>query len=288
MNGARVGSTEIEFIPGDLPKRFSGVVDTGTAGSIPLILQTIIPISIFSEVELDVEVRGGTEVPNSPTIDYLIKLVLPVYRKLGGSIDLDLKRRGYYPRGGGNIALKSKSTSSPRPLELISKESKTSSVNILSVSRLLPEHVARRQVESAKRILQLCNLKTEEIMLDVDGESLSPGSSVLVHEDASTKYIGSTSLGERGKRAELVGEESAKNFIDEISSSPTVDSHIADMLVTLLSCVPGKSTFSTSLLTSHFLTNCEIAKKLVGCEIKQKKSGGSWMVEIVGSPEKPN
>lgn len=288
VHGASVGSTEIEFSPAKIPKRYAGVIDTGTAGSIPLIAQTIIPISIFGGVELDVEIVGGTEVPNSPSFDYLSRIVVPVYSRLGGRIDLGLKRRGYYPRGGGSVILRSSKIREPASFEL-DAAMQQDGVNILSVSRSLPPHVAQRQADIAMKKIELEKLKVNRVEIDSAGDSLSPGSSILVYTgDLTTKFVGATSLGERGKRAELVGEDAANNFLEEEKTHPAVDSHLADMLVTLLSLVPGRSSFTTSFLTDHFSTNCLVAEKLTGCKVKTEKSGALWHVEIVGLPEKPN
>ncbi|MCL4518780.1 MAG: RNA 3'-phosphate cyclase, partial [Thaumarchaeota archaeon] len=81
LKGAHVGSTEIIYEPGDPRSCLTETIDTGSAGSISLIAQTITPISIFCNIKLDLEIRGGTEVSNSPTIDYLARVVLPVYKR---------------------------------------------------------------------------------------------------------------------------------------------------------------------------------------------------------------
>ncbi len=286
VQGGKLGSTEVEFTPGQIPKNFTGLLDTGTAGSISLIAQTIIPISIFGGVDLKLEIRGGTEVPNAPTIDYLMKLMIPVYRDLGAQIDLDLKQRGYYPKGGGIIALQTSKKKKSEPLNYTAEEK--TPLNVLSVVRDIPEHVAKRQAESAQQILQKNGNVVTKTDLDLEGESLSPGSSILIYQVGASTFVGSSSLGQKGKRAETVGEDAAENFVQEVKPKPNVDSRLADMLVTLLSCVPGKSQYRTSYLTSHFFTNCEVAKKLTSCEIHTQKSGDAFLVEIVGSPEKPN
>ena len=287
MKGASVGSTELEFVPGTLPKKFSGTIDTGTAGSVSLIAQTIIPISIFGNVELDVEIHGGTEVPKSPTVDFISRLVDPLYEKIGGRVEISIKKRGYYPRGGGIVSVKSSKARGSKPIELLPLN-EVPAVKILSVSRSLPAHVAVRQAQSAKSAVEHKISGQVDTEIDSSGDSLSPGSSILIYERGASRFIGSSSLGERGKKAEIVGEEAAQIFLDEVRHEPAVDSHLADMLVTLLSCVEGKSQFTTSFLTDHFSTNCIIAQKLTGCQISTKKSGETFLVEIVGSPEKPN
>jgi RNA 3'-terminal phosphate cyclase (ATP) len=184
--------------------------------------------------------------------------------------------------------LKSSKNNKPSPMGLDSHLSEKLTLNILSISRSLPEHVSRRQAETAGKFLALQGLGEFSIETNSTGESLSPGSSITIYEKGASTFIGASSLGERGKKAELVGETAAQDFLEETKSVPNVDSHLADMLVTLLSCVEGKSRFRTSKLTTHFTTNCEVAKKLTGCEIRVSQTSQSWLVEIAGSPEKPN
>jgi RNA 3'-terminal phosphate cyclase (ATP) len=289
VRGAKIGSTQIEYVPGNRSGPFRETIDVGTAGSVGLIAQTIIPISIFKKVDLDIQLVGGTEVPNSPTIDYLERLVLPVCEKLGASMQIMTKRRGYYPKGGGVVLLKCSNKQNVRPLvfEAPSREDENL-VTILSVSRGLPEHVSRRQSEASKIILSARGFANIATLFDFSGESTSPGTSLLVYSNQDSKLIGASSLGEKGKKAETVGEEAALDFLREGANIPNVDSHLADMLVTLLCNVEGKSTFTTSALTDHFKTNAEVAKKLTGCKIEFRKEGTLSRVEITGSSEKAN
>ncbi len=264
LRGARVGSTFLEFSPGEMPSEFDRVIDTGTAGSITLIAQTLIPISIFRSVDLRIEIAGGTEVPNSPTIDYLMHIVAPIYRMIGAELTIDLKRRGYYPKGGGRIKVVCKLA---KKLEggIILEPGQTQEVKIISASRSLPEHVARRQAESAATSLMKLGYsgKISTPELDSLGESLSPGSSILVYSNSSGSFMGFSSLGERGKRAEMVGDEAARAFINESRCKPTVDLHLADMLSTLLPCLPGESEFTTSELSGHLMTNMKVCEAIV-------------------------
>jgi len=289
VQGASVGSTEVEYMPGAAREPFRKTVDVGSAGSLSLILQTIIPLSIFRNQDLDLRLIGGTEVPNSPTLDYLEKLVIPVYERLGAMIQLTIQRRGYYPRGGGIVLLKCSKSFDSKPLVFPEPVKENSEIKIQSVSRNLPDHVAKRQAETARKLLFDSGYSSVNFTLDVAGESSSPGSSMLIYSRNEAKLIGASSLGERGKRAELVGEEAALKFIMEISNFPNVDTHLADMLITVLSCVPGKSVFRASEITDHFRTNAEVAKKISGCKIDFRKEERLFCVEMEGtSPEKAN
>lgn len=290
LSGATVGSTSVEFIPGEPSKSVSKRIETGTAGSVTLIAQTLIPIGIFRGLDLDLEVVGGTEVPASPTVDYLERLVVPIYHLIGGDVRIDLKQRGYYPKGGGIIRIEVKgSNSRPRPLKLTSLPlSQVSDVDIIASSCLLPEHITKREVESAKTALEHQGFQVRNTTTDSTGRSLSPGTSVLVFRQNEQEYVGCSSLGERGKRAEDVGAEAAKEFIREISNRPNVDSHLSDMIVTLASCVPESSTYTTSKITKHLETNLWISEKMTGMkfsinEIPEKRI---FKIELGGLAEK--
>jgi len=67
--GAEIGSTELKFIPGNI-KNLELVEDVGTAGSISLILQVLIPVVAISQKKLNLTIKGGTDVLWSPSIDY--------------------------------------------------------------------------------------------------------------------------------------------------------------------------------------------------------------------------
>jgi RNA 3'-terminal phosphate cyclase (ATP) len=289
LSGASVGSTEITFAPGKLLKSFAEKIDTGTAGSVSLIMQTLIPISLFGRVGLQLSLVGGTEVPHSPTIDYIRKIVGPIYERLGAKIAISLEKRGYYPRGGGVVRLECVSSSEARPiaLEKGKENDKSKLVSVFSCSRMLPDHVAKRQANSAKNLLEHKGFKVLS-EIDSQGFSLSPGSSILVYRVTESEFIGASALGERGKPSERVGDEAAMNFLSEIETNPNVDSHLADMLVTLLSCVRGRSKFRTSKITEHFTTNADVASKISSCKVEYHKDGPSWQVTVEGSSEKSN
>ncbi len=289
--GAELGSTRIEFIPGKLNGQISSKIDVGTAGSTTLIAQTLIPIGIFCKLDLELEITGGTENPLAPTIDYLQRIVVPMYHAMGGRVTIVLKRRGYYPRGGGLINVRVEgSKSAMHPIELAwirEKDFKVESrmhmtARVLSVSRSLPKHVAQRQLESASRILKHEGVTDVTAEIDSEGTSFSPGSSVLVYNQSKLQYVGADSLGQKGKLAEKVGMDAASAFLEEYVPIHSVDSHLADMMVTILSCVQGKSSFTTTKKTSHLETNLNVSKMLSGSDFRITQSNDLFQIEITG------
>ena len=100
-----LGSQFLRFIPNKANKYFEDnsqaiKVDIGTAGSISMVLQALIPSIALSKKFIDLQIIGGTDVRMSPTIDYLRYVVSEAFKIIGLNFTIDVLRRGYYPNGG--------------------------------------------------------------------------------------------------------------------------------------------------------------------------------------------
>ena len=105
INGADLKSREITFIPSKIVEGFNSVLDAGdvrikqsTPGSVNLVLQAILPYIIFSGVETPIRIRidGGTNVSNSPSIDYVVQVLIPTLELIGiPHIGIQIHSRGW-------------------------------------------------------------------------------------------------------------------------------------------------------------------------------------------------
>ncbi|MHC1625789.1 MAG: RNA 3'-terminal phosphate cyclase [Methanoculleaceae archaeon] len=241
VTGATPGSSELTFIPG--PLRPAGLrVDVGTAGSVPLVIQAWLPCAIHTGGSLTV--TGGTEVPLSPTIDYLDRVLAPVLRAAGAEIVIEIRQRGYYPRGGGEVRVEV-GEGRLRPISCTGR----SDGGIISSSRNLPAHVARRQAESARSAI--LDATGESLPVEIDrGDGPSAGSSVTVWRGCR----GGSALGRRGYPAESVGRDAAAEFLE--SDGGEVDPHLADQLLVYIAEYGGSYTSRT--LSRHAETICRL------------------------------
>jgi RNA 3'-terminal phosphate cyclase (ATP) len=287
-SGLNIGSTEFTFEP---MTRMTGQFrfDVGTAGSIPLVLQALMPSAAFAPAKLEIEVTGGTDVRWSPTIDYMRFVKLPILAKMGYNAQLKILRRGHYPKGGGQVVI---SISPPRMLEKIQLVDQNGVERIHGLSHCvkLPRHVAERQANAAAEVLRKSGYTDPRIDLewfDVENDRhLAPGSGILIcAEMGSGGIIGADALGERGKTAEKVGLEAAENLVAEISSGMPVDRHLADMLIPYMAVAKGSSKISTSQITLHTLTNIRITELMAGVKFNvagELGEPGSIEVEGIG------
>jgi RNA 3'-terminal phosphate cyclase (ATP) len=157
--GAEIGSTELKFIPGDI-ENLDLEADVRTAGSIPLILQVLIPVVALSQKKLSLKIKGGTDVLWSPSIDYTQHVLREAYSRMGIKFSFELCKRGYYPKGDGEINLQI----NPSNIKSISfSKRKTNDVKLIcSFSKLANEEIENK----VKEILY--NKKTCEFDLDID------------------------------------------------------------------------------------------------------------------------
>ena len=74
--------------------------------------------------------------------------------------------------------------------------------------------------------------------------------------------LGGDALGERNKRAEVVGQEAASALVKEISSGACADHFLADQLVPFMA-LAGSSRIIASEITNHCLTNIFVVEQFL-------------------------
>jgi RNA 3'-terminal phosphate cyclase (ATP) len=244
VEGCIPRSMELTFRPGRIKESHS-MVDCGTAGSIPLVLQAWLPAALGTGGSLTV--RGGTEVPMSPTIDYFTHVFLPVLKSSGAGIDVEIMHRGYYPRGNGEVRV----IAEPSSMTAIDTGivSDICDAGIVSCSANLPDHVASRQADGANEVLKRHTGYEFPVFFDRRTE-VSTGTSVTAWKGCK----GGVGLGRRGYPAEKVGEDAAKALVNELEQAGNVDPFLADQLLIYLAQYGGR--FSTHTVSLHAMTGC--------------------------------
>jgi RNA 3'-terminal phosphate cyclase (ATP) len=69
-------------------------------------MQQALPCLLFAHHPVTLILKGGTNTEMAPQVDYILDVLIPTLKqKIGIDIKLDLIRRGFYPRGGGELRL---------------------------------------------------------------------------------------------------------------------------------------------------------------------------------------
>jgi len=289
-DGDEIGSQELLFIPGTF-KAKNHTIDIGTAGSITLLLQSLLLPSLFAPKPFTLKIIGGTDVNHSVPIDLFSNTILPYYRIAGGA-ELRLIKRGYYPRGGGEVEITFNPEVNRNSFENFSDFLKITShkgFNLLerrnlgaikgishASNDLEGRRVAERQAKAAEQILQN---KYPNVPVAIQTEyrnTLSKGSGItlwtLFFGDIEPKpRIGADKLGEPHKPAEQIGQEAAKQLIERLQNDAPIDEHIADNLIPLIGIL-RQSAIKIPHLTDHIMTNMEVCKAFLGDVYKQEEN----------------
>ncbi len=283
FSDVEIGSNYLEYTPGEI-KAKKVEVDIGTAGSITLLMQSLLVPCFFAGHPVKLKIKGGTSGKWQMPFDYFDNVFIPHLRKYA-EIKAMLYKRGYYPKGGGNVEIRIKSQYTLESRRKASQMNIVEQGNIMQIkgishaSKMLQEaNVAERQADAAKSALSELECHTD--MRVEYCNTLSPGSGVTLwaifsSDDGSSEVnpviLGSDVIGEKGKSSESIGNEAAKSLIAEINSKAAVDSHLADNLIPFLALFGGK--IKTSEITEHTKTNIYAAEKFLGklFEINEKE-----------------
>ena len=281
LKGVKPKSRELWFKPGKVK---SGRIDAeiGTAGSISMLLMTVLPIFASAEHTVQLHVsKGGTDVSHSPAINYVRFVFLPILERMGLSASLTVHKYGYYPKGMGEITITVEPCKSLKPL-VLEEFGRLKTVQGVSVCTFLADRrVAERQAEAAKEYLNGKNLTSAGIQIVNDTSNpFQKGSSLaLWAQTDSGVVLGADAIGELGKPSESVGKEAADKLYSEVSAKPTVDLHLADMLIPYVALAKGKSVYKTRMLSEHLETNTWLAEKLLDVRFTIQKTGALYRVE---------
>ena len=275
VKGAKVGSTVLEFISGKAePKHVR--VPIKTAGSITLVLQALLPAIAF--VGGSFEITGGTDVPWSPPIDYLKNVTLFALERMGLRTELEIKRRGHYPKGGGLVVGRVEPWEKKKLLIALEWKEVYHFAGISHATNL-PLHVAERQARSAEeRLRGLYNVPVE-IEREVS-RSLGPGSGIVVWAETDLLRLAGDALGKRGKPAEVVGREAADELLEQLKPGKAVDRFLGDQLIPFLAFAGGK--IGVSEITKHLVTNVWVVEQFLGKTFEIRgKIGRPGFVEVL-------
>ncbi len=282
--GATLDSRELFFEP---RKIVGGKVSAqiGTAGNIPMLLMTVLPICLFAEVSVEVQVeQGGTDTWQAPTVNYFKYVLLSSLKKMGVDSELVVKRFGYYPKGNGAASL----TVKPACLQPLSLDAfgEVVSVKGVSVCTFLGDRkVAQRQADEATKHLTAAGYTSSIEVVNDTSNPVQKGSSLALWAETTTgALVGADAIGELRKPAEAVGTEAAQKLITELHAKATADTHLADMLIPYMALAKGKSTFLTRKITDHIEANIWLTQTLLDARFNVNRVGDLYRVEKLAEP----
>lgn len=279
-NEVALGSTELRYIPGPIKAgKFS--FDIGTAGSITLLLQAVLLPVMFAPRKVTLTIVGGTCGKWQAPVEYFQHVLVPFLQRFC-SIDCVIKKRGYFPVGGGEVevvvkprfsitaldsfALFFEELRKIKPFHLMQQGELVQIKGVsYASSDLAKAQVSERQAQAAQLGLTMYRVAVD--VQSVYNNTPCTGSGITLwarfhdKDDEFHTLLGVDELGERGVKAEQIGSNAAQQLVQEIDSGAAVDRHAADQLLPFLALV-GKE-MNVSSLSEHAKTNMRVIEKFL-------------------------
>ena len=239
VKGNYLNSNSIEFHPNEIEKK-KLEINIGTAGSITLLLQALIPV--INEIEI----TGGTDVPFSPTTDYFSHVFLSILNNFGIKTRLKLLKRGFYPKGGGKINFK-----------------------VLKFNLQKIEIIERGNELNTEVYVVSDNEKDAEELSKILNGSLHfeynrYGKAFHAHTHFENTIIGADDLNDLNSCANKLKRE--------IKNGGTLDTWMGDMIIPYIGLAGGK--FKASKITNHLKTNIWVCEKFLDTKFEVD---GRWI-----------
>lgn len=274
VEGLQIGSSTITFHPNQMQDT-SLQENVGTAGSISLILQVLIPAVALAKKKLDLSIIGGTDVSWSPTSDYTNYVLREAYSRIGIDFSMDIQKRGYYPKGGGIVNVTVHPAKKLNPVSLTRRNTKDA--KLLCTNSGVPD--VALHVDDVNNALKKNGFSVESQINEQSAQD--KGASLVIFSQDSTSINGADELLDF-KNKSVFGKRCQNSFLD---SCLGVDNNLSDMLVVPLSLIDETSVLTMRGISQHLQTNLYVTSKITGCKYGVGKIAGGYEVRIRGNSE---
>jgi RNA 3'-terminal phosphate cyclase (ATP) len=248
----------------------------GSAGSTTLVLQTVLPALLLAGAPSRIVLDGGTHNPLAPPFPHLERAFLPIVERMGPRVTATLERAGFYPAGGGRLVVDVTPAASLAPIDLLDRGELRRVSGVATVANL-PASIAMREIASVRAVLSGDEAAFRpEVLRDVAG----PGNVVSITVESEHVTEVCSAFGERGVRAEVVGERAAIEAKAYLEAGVPVGEHLADQLL-LPMALAGRGSFRTVAPSSHTRTQAALLRKILGTKIRiEQESEAVFRVEV--------
>lgn len=264
VRGDALGSMTLEFIPTSSVQAGKYTFDVtearegGSAGTVSLVLQTILLPLVLADGASTVTLRGGTHVSFSPPFTYIEQIYLPMLQRMGVQASSKLNAWGWYPQGGGEVELQVSGGSELAGIDLLERGDLLQ-VRGLAVVTELPSHIPQRMASRAENLLSEANLKATVQPLRARG--IAPGAGVFLTAEYEYSKAGFGALGRVGLPAEKVAQIACEELVQFHHTGAPVDVHLADQLLLPAALASEKSQYRVAEISQHLTTNAWVIEQ---------------------------
>lgn len=264
LDGDTIGSPCIEFEPRAI-RGGEHAFQVGSAGSAVLVVQTVLPALLCADRPSTITVTGGTHARWAPSYDFFERAFLPCLRTMGFGVQARLHRHGFFPAGGGEIAVDIEpisATRPARPLDLLERGGDRGRRARALVSNL-PVSIADRELRQVGKQLGWNAGRLEALEVQ---DSPGPGNALVLEVESEHVTEVFCAYGELGVRAERVARDATKQARSYLAADAPVGEYLTDQLL-LPMVIAGGGSFRTTKVTRHTHTNLDILARFFDLDV---------------------
>ncbi len=263
VEGAELGSQDLVFEPGPV-RAGDYAFSVGTAGSCTLVLQTVLPALMLCAESSRVSLSGGTHNPMAPPFHFLERSFAPLLRRLGVGLDLELRRLGFYPAGGGEVsALVQPAAGGLQPFDLTDR-GPVQEAYAECFAPALPSSVAVRELAALARALGWSGeqLRTPAVRQDEGPGNVLLATMAYAHVSEVVTVFGRKGVSAAEVAGALVNEVKAYQESDGVLGQHLADQWMLPLALAVLDR-DGAASFTCTELTEHATTNIGVIEKFL-------------------------
>lgn len=278
LEGAELGATEIHYRPGRIvggEYRF----DVGTAGSIVLVLQALLPVALHADGPVHLAITGGTDVRMAPPVDYLRMVFLPWLARMGAGVHIESIRHGYYPKGGGLVRLRVEPCRSLRPLVAEAPGALRQISGFAHVAHL-PLHIPERMAAAAQGALAGFGAVQIQTRVLGEAEAFGTGGAMVLAAETENSVLGAATVAERGVPAERLGEDAGYALRAELEAGAAMDIHACDQLLIYAAQAQEASRLLVRKVSQHARTVMWLIEQFLPIGFRVEPWRGLYRIEV--------
>jgi len=261
VQGAFIGSKKLIFKPGTIRSgQFKFCI--GSAGSVTLVLQTVLPALMLATGKSELFLEGGTHNPFAPPWDFLAKTFLPVVNRMGVTIKTELSQYGFYPEGGGRFRVNIDPAKKLNGIDLTERGEVNHRV-VRALVANLPSSIGHRE---CKVVAEKMGWTKESMRVEEIKNASGPGNALIIEigSELVTEIV--TGFGERGVTTETIAANTASEAKRYLESDVPVGVHLADQLMIPFALAKSGS-YVTMSLSRHSHTNLQVISSFLDTKI---------------------
>ncbi|CAB1314189.1 unnamed protein product [Coregonus sp. 'balchen'] len=257
-----------------------GNLEGGSVGS----TEVSLPCALYADGPSELCLKGGTNADMAPQIDYTIKVFKPIVEKFGVHFNCDLRMRGYYPKGGGEVVAKVSPVSELSPVNMTERGTISKIYGRSFVAGVLPYKLAKDMATTATRVIRR---EIKDLYINIQTLA-GEGHGLIIAESSTGCIFAGSALGKKGVYPDKVGFEAAEMLLRNIRHNGCVDEFLQDQLILFMALANGTSRIRTGPVTLHTKTAIHVAEQLTQAKFTVTKaddenaSNDTYIIECQG------